>query len=99
MDYSFVWIIKRLPLDICVVRFPDSDVYNAFSFSAIVKGVVCKKNVAHRRMPSKIHKPRIFILGGALEYQRVTNHLSSFDTLLQQVLVCAYFSAFLVFLC
>ncbi|KAF9619321.1 hypothetical protein IFM89_006508 [Coptis chinensis] len=53
-------------------------------FSIVVKGVVCKKNVAHRRMTSKIEKPRFLVLGGALEYQRVTNHLSSFDTLLQQ---------------
>ncbi|RWV85252.1 hypothetical protein GW17_00052968 [Ensete ventricosum] len=56
-----------------------------FSGSMVVKGVVCKKNVAHRRMLSKIEKPRFLILGGALEYQRVTNLLSSFDTLLQQV--------------
>ncbi|XP_052199159.1 1-phosphatidylinositol-3-phosphate 5-kinase FAB1B isoform X2 [Diospyros lotus] len=54
------------------------------SDSMVVKGVVCKKNVAHRRMASKIDKPRLLILGGALEYQRVSNHLSSFDTLLQQ---------------
>lgn len=54
------------------------------SESAVVKGVVCKKNVAHRRMTSKIEKPRLLILGGALEYQRVSNLLSSFDTLLQQ---------------
>ncbi|KAF8393694.1 hypothetical protein HHK36_021941 [Tetracentron sinense] len=52
--------------------------------SLVVKGVVCKKNVAHRRMASKIEKPHFLILGGALEYQRVSNHLSSFDTLLQQ---------------
>lgn len=54
------------------------------SDSVVVKGVVCKKNVAHRRMTSKIDKTRLLILGGALEYQRVSNHLSSFDTLLQQ---------------
>ncbi|XP_041995455.1 1-phosphatidylinositol-3-phosphate 5-kinase FAB1B-like [Salvia splendens] len=54
------------------------------SESMVVKGVVCKKNVAHRRMISKIEKPRIMILGGALEYHRVSNALSSFDTLLQQ---------------
>lgn len=54
------------------------------SDSVVVKGVVCKKNVAHRRMTAKFDKPRLLILGGALEYQRVTNHLSSFDTLLQQ---------------
>ncbi|KAL3830079.1 hypothetical protein ACJIZ3_018881 [Penstemon smallii] len=52
--------------------------------SMVVKGVVCKKNVAHRRMTSKINKARLLLLGGALEYQRVANHLSSFDTLLQQ---------------
>ncbi|KAH0691092.1 hypothetical protein KY289_018450 [Solanum tuberosum] len=54
------------------------------SDSAVVKGVVCKKNVAHRRMTSKVEKARIVILEGALEYQRVSNHLSSFATLLQQ---------------
>ncbi|KAL4290601.1 hypothetical protein GQ457_14G007610 [Hibiscus cannabinus] len=52
--------------------------------SMIVKGVVCKKNVAHRRMASKLEKPRMLILSGALEYQRVSNLLSSFDTLLHQ---------------
>jgi 1-phosphatidylinositol-3-phosphate 5-kinase len=60
----------------------------------VVKGVVCKKNMAHRRMPSKIEKPRFLILGGALEYQRVSNLLSSFDTLLQQV-VFLHFSVYL----
>ncbi|WCJ42881.1 phosphatidylinositol-4-phosphate 5-kinase family protein [Euphorbia peplus] len=54
------------------------------SESMVVKGVVCKKNVAHRRMMSKVEKPRLLVLGGALEYQRVSNHLSSVDTLLQQ---------------
>uniref|UniRef100_A0A803NTI6 1-phosphatidylinositol-3-phosphate 5-kinase n=1 Tax=Cannabis sativa TaxID=3483 RepID=A0A803NTI6_CANSA len=54
------------------------------SESMVVKGVVCKKNVAHRRMTTRIEKPRFLILGGALEYQRVSNLLSSFDTLLQQ---------------
>jgi hypothetical protein len=53
--------------------------------SMVVKGIVCKKNVAHRRMTSKIDKPRFLLLGGALEYQRVSNQLSSVDTLLQQV--------------
>ncbi|XP_015972438.1 1-phosphatidylinositol-3-phosphate 5-kinase FAB1B [Arachis duranensis] len=52
--------------------------------SMVVKGVVCKKNVAHRRMTSKFDKPRFLILGGALEYQRISNQLSSVDTLLQQ---------------
>ncbi|PON78285.1 Chaperonin Cpn60/TCP-1 family [Trema orientale] len=52
--------------------------------SMVVKGVVCKKNVAHRRMTTKVKRARVLILSGALEYQRVSTHLSSFDTLLQQ---------------
>lgn len=55
------------------------------SESEVIKGVVCKKNVAHRRMTSKKYKnARLLLLGGALEYQRVSNQLSSLDTLLQQ---------------
>lgn len=54
------------------------------SESTVVKGVVCKKNVAHRRMSSRIEKPRLLILSGALQYQRLRNQLSSIDTLLQQ---------------
>ncbi|KAI3971172.1 hypothetical protein MKW92_025450, partial [Papaver armeniacum] len=50
----------------------------------VVKGIVCNRNVSDRLVTSKIEKPRFVILGGALEYQRVSNHLSSSDTLLQQ---------------
>lgn len=65
-----------------------------FFSSMVIKGVVCKKNVAHRRMTSKIDKPHFLILGGALEYQRVANHLSSVDTLLQQVYIFYHSSTF-----
>lgn len=52
--------------------------------SCVVKGVVAKKNVAHRRMRTDIDNPAVLLLSGALEYQRVANKLSSFDTLLDQ---------------
>ncbi len=51
----------------------------------MVRGVAGRKNVAHRRMRSAIDEPRVLLLAGALEYHRVTNKLSSFDTLLDQV--------------
>ncbi|EPS61762.1 hypothetical protein M569_13032, partial [Genlisea aurea] len=54
------------------------------SESMVIRGVVCTKNVAHRRMTSKIEKPRVLLLGESLEYQRASDALSSFDTLLQQ---------------
>ncbi|KAK3037574.1 hypothetical protein RJ639_030757, partial [Escallonia herrerae] len=54
------------------------------SESALVKGIVCTKNIKHKRMTSQYKKPMLLIIGGALEYQRVANQLASFDTLLQQ---------------
>lgn len=52
--------------------------------STLVKGVVCTKNIKHKRMTSQYKTPRLLVLGGALEYQRVPNQLASFNTLLQQ---------------
>ncbi|KAL8120754.1 putative 1-phosphatidylinositol-3-phosphate 5-kinase FAB1C [Apium graveolens] len=54
------------------------------SESKFIKGVVCTKNIKHKRMISQFRNARVLILAGALEYQRVPNQLASFDTLLQQ---------------
>ncbi|KAD7116625.1 hypothetical protein E3N88_03893 [Mikania micrantha] len=52
--------------------------------SMFVKGIVCSKNIKHKRMTSHYKNPRLLILGGALEYQRAHNQLASIETLLQQ---------------
>lgn len=52
--------------------------------STFVKGVVCTKNVTHKRMILQHKNPRLFILGGALEYQKVSNKLASINTVLEQ---------------
>ncbi|KAF3630147.1 putative 1-phosphatidylinositol-3-phosphate 5-kinase FAB1C [Capsicum annuum] len=52
--------------------------------STFVKGVVCTKNIKHKRMTSHCKNARLLLLGGSLEYQRVPNQLASFNTLLQQ---------------
>jgi len=52
--------------------------------STVVKGLVFRKNVAHRRMKSNIEGARLMLIRGALEYQRVENKLASLDTLLDQ---------------
>ncbi|KAF7808767.1 putative 1-phosphatidylinositol-3-phosphate 5-kinase FAB1C [Senna tora] len=52
--------------------------------STLVKGVVCTKNIKHKRMISQYKNPKLLLLGGALEYQKVPNQLASFDKLLQQ---------------
>ncbi|KAK4423472.1 putative 1-phosphatidylinositol-3-phosphate 5-kinase FAB1C [Sesamum alatum] len=54
------------------------------SESKLIKGVVCTKNIKHKRMTSQYKNTRLLLLGGALEYQRVPNQLASFNTLLQQ---------------
>ena len=53
--------------------------------STLVKGVVCTKNIKHKRMTTQYKNPRLLLLGGALEYQSVVNQLASFNTLVQQV--------------
>ncbi|XP_020155702.1 putative 1-phosphatidylinositol-3-phosphate 5-kinase FAB1C isoform X3 [Aegilops tauschii subsp. strangulata] len=52
--------------------------------SNLVRGVVCSKNLKHKRMMSEHRNAKLLILGGALEYQRVTNKLASIDTILEQ---------------
>ncbi|XWS69313.1 hypothetical protein CRYUN_Cryun04dG0168500 [Craigia yunnanensis] len=52
--------------------------------STLVKGVVCTKNIKHKRMTSQYKNPRLLLLGGALEFLKVPNQLASFSTLLQQ---------------
>ncbi|MCD7450593.1 hypothetical protein HAX54_007389 [Datura stramonium] len=52
--------------------------------STLVRGVVCTKNIKHKRMTSHCKNARLLLLGGSLEYQRVPNQLASFNTLLQQ---------------
>eukprot|EP00775_Hariotina_reticulata_P003720 gene3720-3982_t len=64
-----------------VKRLPDM---GSPADSCVIHGVVAKKNVAHRRMRTDIVQPSVLLLAGALEYQRVANKLSSFDTLLEQ---------------
>ncbi|GJR02801.1 putative 1-phosphatidylinositol-3-phosphate 5-kinase FAB1C [Tanacetum coccineum] len=54
------------------------------SESAFIKGVVCTKNIKHKRMTSQYKNARVLILGGALEYERSHDQLSSIETLLQQ---------------
>ncbi|XP_065856186.1 putative 1-phosphatidylinositol-3-phosphate 5-kinase FAB1C [Euphorbia lathyris] len=54
------------------------------SDSTLVKGVVCTKNIKHKRMTTQYRNPRLLLLGGALEYQSVVNQLASFNTLVQQ---------------
>ncbi|KAG2584018.1 hypothetical protein PVAP13_6KG256900 [Panicum virgatum] len=54
------------------------------SDSNFVRGVVCSKNVKHKRMVSEHRNAKVLILGGALEYHRVPNKLASIDRILEQ---------------
>ncbi|CAE5963743.1 unnamed protein product [Arabidopsis arenosa] len=52
--------------------------------SILIRGIVCSKNITHKRMTSQYKNPRVLLLAGSLEYQRVAGQLASFNTLLQQ---------------
>lgn len=52
--------------------------------STLIKGVVCTKNIKHKRMTSQYKNPRLLLLGGSLEYHRAQTQLASFNTLLEE---------------
>lgn len=47
--------------------------------SFVVDGIVCRKNVTHKRMKPCIENPKILVLLGSLEYDKKQDKLSSFD--------------------
>eukprot|EP00731_Ephydatia_muelleri_P020092 Em0012g917a len=49
--------------------------------SSFIYGVVCSKNVTHKKMQTTIEKPTIMLLMCAFEFQRDEDSLSVFDTL------------------
>eukprot|EP00743_Colponemidia_sp_Colp-15_P004545 GILK01004899.1.p1 GENE.GILK01004899.1~~GILK01004899.1.p1 ORF type:complete len:1879 (+),score=385.22 GILK01004899.1:797-5638(+) len=63
-----------------IKRIPGGSVTDSF----YIDGVVCRKNIAHKKMRTRIDNPRILLLACGLEFQRVENRLSSFDTLIDQ---------------
>lgn len=52
--------------------------------STLVNGVVCTKNITHKKMKANIRNPTILLLKCGFEFQRKENQLSSFDTLQMQ---------------
>ena len=52
--------------------------------SMLVNGVVCTKNITHKKMKANIRNPTILLLKCGFEFQRKENQLSSFDTLQMQ---------------
>ena len=58
--------------------------------SCIVDGVVCRKNLAHKRMRKHIANARILMMGGNVEFNRTQSRLASLESLTkQQVLLPA----------
>jgi len=54
------------------------------SDSCIVDGVVCRKNLAHKRMRRHIVNPKILMVGGNLEYNRAQTRLTSLEGITKQ---------------
>ena len=51
-----------------------------------VDGVVFRKNVSHKKMMQERNKidPRILLLSGGIDFQRMDTKLASMDTLIEQ---------------
>ncbi len=52
--------------------------------SCIVNGVVCRKNLAHKRMRKHILSARILMVGGNVEFNRTQFRLASLESLTKQ---------------
>ena len=48
--------------------------------SCVVAGVVCRKNLAHKRMRKRIEAARILMIAGTLEFNRAQSRLASLDS-------------------
>jgi hypothetical protein len=57
--------------------------------SNFVRGIVCSKNVRHKRMISGHRNAKLLILGGALDYQKTSNKFASIGTIIEEVCVCS----------
>lgn len=66
---------------ICLISRLKSCSLNRGNFlcSQVIKGLVFKKNAAHKHMPTKFKNPRLLLLAGALGHSTVG--LSSFDSM------------------
>lgn len=50
-----------------------------------VDGVVLRKNLAHKRMRSRIGNPKVLLLRRGLEFERQDGKMSSLEVLVEQV--------------
>lgn len=52
--------------------------------SSIVNGVVCRKNIAHKRMRRRIENAKILMVGGNVEFNRTQSRLTSLESVTKQ---------------
>ncbi|BDA49325.1 probable 1-phosphatidylinositol-3-phosphate 5-kinase FAB1C [Coccomyxa sp. Obi] len=52
--------------------------------SSIVDGVVCRKNIAHKRMRRRIENAKILLIGGSVEFNRTQSRLTSLESVTKQ---------------
>ena len=73
---------NHINVAICPLQIPGG----LKSQSSIISGVVCTKVIAHKRMKHNIPNPKILLLRGPIEYQRVENKFSSLEPQILQVI-------------
>ncbi|KAG9412391.1 hypothetical protein AC1031_015313 [Aphanomyces cochlioides] len=50
----------------------------------VILGVVCRKNVSHKKASKELENPRLLLLGGSIEYGRTNDKLSVLEEILAQ---------------
>lgn len=77
--------LKTLIFFLCFKLYPPPPSFCNVDCSEVIKGLVFKKNAAHKHMPTSCHNPRLLLLKGVLGHSDVG--LSSFNSMDQ---VCHY---------
>ncbi|XP_028393496.1 1-phosphatidylinositol 3-phosphate 5-kinase-like isoform X2 [Dendronephthya gigantea] len=100
LSQSWKDIIEPLAIKICetvvpgVVKDDNMDIrhyvkikkvpWGSRSDCRIVNGVVCTKNIVHKKMASSITEPNILMLACPVDFQRVENKMAFLDSLVLQ---------------
>lgn len=57
----------------------------------IITGVVCSKNLSHRKMPTSMKEPRILLLSSPIMFQRDEGKYLGLEPVIMQVCSCTFY--------
>ncbi|ETV95510.1 hypothetical protein, variant 2 [Aphanomyces invadans] len=82
-DMLHIKTIAEVPDDV-----PSTDTRSTYT-GQVIHGIVCRKNVSHKKAPRMLENPRVLLLGGSIVTDRESLKLTKFEDLLNDEAVYA----------